>query len=119
MADSEAASNVRTVSTTLSNDCGLASMVSPPCGGAVDDDDSSSITEVAGNEVEAVVGEEDESLSEVACAGWSFFSFNFASSPSTLFRRASRTSVLGPLFLGTASVHRNNTHGQLRTTHQT
>jgi hypothetical protein len=30
--------------------------------------------------------------------------FNLFSNPSTLFSRASRTSVLGPLFFGTASV---------------
>lgn len=33
-----------------------------------------------------------------------FFSFSFASSPSTRFSNASRTSVFGPRFLGTASV---------------
>ena len=33
----------------------------------------------------------------------SFFSFNLASNPSTLFKRASSTSVFGPLFFGTAS----------------
>jgi len=33
----------------------------------------------------------------------SAFSFNRASRPSTLLRSASRTSVFGPLFLGTAS----------------
>ena len=34
----------------------------------------------------------------------SFFSRNFASSPSTRLSRASSTSVLGPRFLGTASI---------------
>lgn len=33
-----------------------------------------------------------------------FSSFNLFSRPSTLFRRASRTSVFGPRFFGTASV---------------
>lgn len=32
-----------------------------------------------------------------------FFSLSLASSPSTRFRRASSTSVLGPRFFGTAS----------------
>lgn len=39
-----------------------------------------------------------------ACSA--FFSLNLASRPSTRFRSASRTSVLGPRFLGTASVKR-------------
>ena len=39
-----------------------------------------------------------------ACSA--FFSLNLASKPSTRFRSASRTSVLGPRFLGTASVKR-------------
>lgn len=43
-------------------------------------------------------------VSAVEAPGWSFFSFSLASSPSTRLRRASRTSVLGPLFFGTASV---------------
>ena len=33
-----------------------------------------------------------------------FFSLNLASNPSTRFRRASKTSVLGPRFFGTASI---------------
>lgn len=45
--------------------------------------------------------------SAVEAPGWSFFSFSLASSPSTRLRSASRTSVLGPLFFGTASVQNN------------
>lgn len=35
-----------------------------------------------------------------------FLSLSWASKPSTLFNRASKTSVLGPRFFGTASVNR-------------
>lgn len=42
-------------------------------------------------------------LSDVVLRGSVFFSFSRCSRPSTLFRRASSTSVFGPLFLGTAS----------------
>ena len=51
-------------------------------------------------------------LSDVGVAARSFFSFNLASSPSTLFNRASSTSVLGPLFLGTASACETVAYGQ-------
>lgn len=37
-----------------------------------------------------------------------FSSFNLFSSPSTLFNNASKTSVFGPLFLGTASSERQS-----------
>lgn len=57
----------------------------------------------AGSAVVAVAAEALTGLSELGESGWSFFSLSLASSPSTLLRRASRTSVLGPLFLGTAS----------------
>lgn len=56
------------------------------------------------------VGDTDSSeilvggFSEVEASGSVFFSFSRASSPSTLFSKASKTSVLGPLFFGTASV---------------
>lgn len=43
-------------------------------------------------------------FSEAEAAGSVFFSLSFCSNPSTLFRRASKTSVFGPLFFGTASV---------------
>jgi hypothetical protein len=38
------------------------------------------------------------------CSLSAFFSFSLASNPSTLFKRASKTSVFGPRFLGTASI---------------
>ena len=57
--------------------------------------------------------EEDDTASSLAAdpgaapsSGSGFFSFNWASKPSTRFSRASSTSVLGPLFFGTASNHR-------------
>ena len=57
--------------------------------------------------------EEDDSASSLAAdpeaapsSESGFFSFNWASKPSTRFSRASSTSVLGPLFFGTASSHR-------------
>lgn len=40
----------------------------------------------------------------VGDASSSFFSRSFASSPSTLFKSASSTSVFGPRFFGTASI---------------
>lgn len=49
----------------------------------------------------------DALLSKVGVGCWVFFSFKRASSPSTLFSSASRTSVFGPLFFGTASAERN------------
>lgn len=38
------------------------------------------------------------------CSLSAFFSFSLASNPSTLFKRASKTSVFGPRFFGTASI---------------
>ena len=47
--------------------------------------------------------------SDIGVSGSDFFSFNRASRPSTLLSSASKTSVLGPLFFGTAS----RAHNQL------
>jgi hypothetical protein len=44
-------------------------------------------------------------LSVVGVPGSVFFSFSRCSNPSTRFRRASSTSVFGPLFFGTASAN--------------
>jgi len=45
--------------------------------------------------------------SDSGVSGSAFFSFSRASRPSTLLSSASKTSVLGPLFFGTASTAHN------------
>jgi hypothetical protein len=87
-------STVRTVSMT---GCGFAASstvlfgFAVVAGSATADEDAFSIAEASGSELD--------------CPGCSFLLFSLASSPSTLFRSASRTSVLGPRFFGTASAH--------------
>lgn len=113
MADS-AISTARAVSTTGGAGFCFTSIVSPTLGfteGFNEDDGFGGIVGVVGAEVAMGVGGSSSVLGD---PGVSFFCFNLASSPSTLFSRASRTSVLGPLFFGTASVRSKRTNSQFR-----
>lgn len=84
-------------------------MESVESGLTAEDDESSEMVAGAATDVTAGVV---VAFSDVEVAGWSFFSFSLASSPSTLFNRASKTSVLGPRFFGTASGQRKWAHNQ-------
>lgn len=98
-AAASATSITREVSRTGGTGLAFTSIVSPMLG-LTDDDGRVAIVGVVGAEVNIGVGGEP---SGVGVSGWSFLSFSLASSPSTRFNRASKTSVLGPLFFGTAS----------------
>lgn len=62
----------------------------------------SGVSELSGS-FTAALWESDEAPAKASVSSSVFFSLSFASRPSTLFNRASKTSVLGPRFLGTAS----------------
>lgn len=97
------ASIARAVSTTGWSGWGFTSMESVESG--LPEEDSSS-SEMATGADTGAAAEPVVAFSELDVAEWSFFSFNLASSPSTLFNKASNTSVLGPRFFGTASGQR-------------